>query len=342
MAQPQIIILYCHKGGVSKTTTTFNLGWKLSEMGKKVMLVDADPQCNLTGMMMSFEGLGDMKDFYEKKDNSDIFSDVKDYFLSGSDRVGSLKPTSTKQENLWLIAGNIDLGMAESQIQLGLKTWQGIPRLVTLPGLYPKLIRDLANDRELDYVLVDTAPSLSALNQCLFMGSDHFIIPTSPDYYSAQAIESMVRFLPGWKKDIEPFRNGTAHDEPMGRFKFPSQPPQFLGYIVQNYRIRSGQPGAAFRDWIDKIDNKVRSTFVPAMKEAGLCDSRRHDYRIGMFSDFNSLIAMSQEHGKPIFALTDEEIGSWGAALETQKDSRDKFNKDFGNLAEEVITLTSS
>ena len=48
------IALFNHKGGVSKTTTTFNLGWMLANKGKRVMLVDCDPQCNLTGMVLGF------------------------------------------------------------------------------------------------------------------------------------------------------------------------------------------------------------------------------------------------------------------------------------------------
>jgi cellulose biosynthesis protein BcsQ len=42
------IVLFNHKGGVSKTTTSYNLGWMLASLGKKVLLVDADPQCNLS------------------------------------------------------------------------------------------------------------------------------------------------------------------------------------------------------------------------------------------------------------------------------------------------------
>jgi cellulose biosynthesis protein BcsQ len=54
----QKIALFNHKGGVSKTTTTFNLGWMLADKGKRVILVDTDPQCNLTGMALG-EGTED-------------------------------------------------------------------------------------------------------------------------------------------------------------------------------------------------------------------------------------------------------------------------------------------
>lgn len=46
------IAFFNHKGGVSKTTTTFNLGWMLATLGKKVVMVDLDAQCNLTGLVL--------------------------------------------------------------------------------------------------------------------------------------------------------------------------------------------------------------------------------------------------------------------------------------------------
>ena len=51
----KVISLFNHKGGVSKTTTTFNLGWKLARKDQKVVIVDCDPQCNLTGMVLGYE-----------------------------------------------------------------------------------------------------------------------------------------------------------------------------------------------------------------------------------------------------------------------------------------------
>jgi Mrp family chromosome partitioning ATPase len=53
----KVICLFNHKGGVSKTTTAFNLGWMLARKKKRVLLVDCDPQCNLTGMVLGLEDL---------------------------------------------------------------------------------------------------------------------------------------------------------------------------------------------------------------------------------------------------------------------------------------------
>jgi cellulose biosynthesis protein BcsQ len=67
-----IISLFNHKGGVSKTTTAFNLGWALADRGHRVLIVDGDPQCNLTGTVLGFDGINDFALFYEKNPNSNI------------------------------------------------------------------------------------------------------------------------------------------------------------------------------------------------------------------------------------------------------------------------------
>jgi chromosome partitioning protein len=56
----KIISLFNHKGGVSKTTTTFNLGWMLAQQGHKTLIVDADPQCNLTALVLGYNSIDDV------------------------------------------------------------------------------------------------------------------------------------------------------------------------------------------------------------------------------------------------------------------------------------------
>jgi chromosome partitioning protein len=61
-----IISLFNHKGGVSKTTTAFNLGWAMADRGHRVLMVDGDPQCNLTGTVLGFDGITDFSKFYSQ------------------------------------------------------------------------------------------------------------------------------------------------------------------------------------------------------------------------------------------------------------------------------------
>jgi cellulose biosynthesis protein BcsQ len=71
---PIKIALFNHKGSVSKTTTTFNLGWILAEQGHTVTLVDADPQCNLTGLILGYTGADQLEDFYRQHGENTIRS----------------------------------------------------------------------------------------------------------------------------------------------------------------------------------------------------------------------------------------------------------------------------
>ena len=70
----KIINLFNHKGGVSKTTTVFNLSWMLASLGKRVVMADFDPQCNLTGMVLGYQGVDDLETAYR----SDPPNNIKD------------------------------------------------------------------------------------------------------------------------------------------------------------------------------------------------------------------------------------------------------------------------
>lgn len=200
---------------------------------------------------------------------------------------------------------NIDLAENETQISVALSTSTAIPALKNIPGAIGALLRMTAKEYQLDAVIVDMSPSVGALNQCFLMGSDYFIVPTSPDYYCNQAISSLSRVLPRWHAAVQPFRDTSL------LYPFPSAPPKFSGIISQRYRPRSGSPAQSFQQWIDIIKQTVLTEFVPAMTTNQMSVSVA-DFNAGSpgdtpfnlinIADFNSLIAQSQKFNVPVFA----------------------------------------
>jgi cellulose biosynthesis protein BcsQ len=338
-----VISLFNHKGGVSKTTTAFNLGWAMAERGRRVMIVDGDPQCNLTGTTLGFKGIGDFNAFYQRYPNANLNSCLAPIFTGSGSPLTPAQITSTIHPNLFLLAGNIDLAENETQVSVALSTSSAIPALQNIPGAVCKLLRLTAAAYQIDAVIVDMSPSVGALNQCFLMGSDYFIVPTSPDYYCNQAISSLARVLPKWNASVHPFRN------PSLLYPFPSNPPKFCGIISQRYRPRLGNPAQSFQNWIDIIKRTVVCELVPSLSASNMSVSESDfltaipgdtPYNLINISDFNSLIAQSQKFNVPVFALSDAQIEQVGQILTTMKENRTNFNRSFSQLANTVEILT--
>lgn len=357
------ICFFNHKGGVSKTTTTFNLGWALASKGKKVLMVDLDSQCNLTGMCLGFNNVGEdkLKDFYDDRNNIHMGT-IVDFIVSGSQagsfmsqNVGGLQPT--KNKNLFLLPGHIDVSELDQQISVSLKVSAGIPATRNIPGHLPNVIKELANANEIDYVIYDLSPNIGGLNQIALMSSDFFVVPTSPDFFCWQAISSLSTNIPKWHAELETYkRAGTVRDTT----RFITNQPKLIGILHQRYRPRNGSPVASFQRWIDNIREAVDKEFVPRLEEINCVlpralvqegiisttedgDTVLSAYDLAQIADFNSLIAISQENSTPVFELTDQHIidsGQFGHALNTMKASRDAFNKTFNALGDRVLFLT--
>jgi cellulose biosynthesis protein BcsQ len=338
-----LISLFNHKGGVSKTTTTFNLGWALADQGKRVLLVDGDPQCNLTGTALGLDDDDAFEDFYTNNPNANIVAGLNPVFQGAQAPLAPAGIVATLHANLFLLAGHIDLSQYETQLAIALSTGAAIPALQNLPGAVCRSLRLTADHYDIDVVLIDMSPSVGALNECILMGSDFFIIPTSPDYYCDQAMRSLSAVLPRWNMQVASFRNvGLATP-------FPAVPPVCLGMISQRYRPRGGAPSASFQRWIDRIKATMNNTLVPALAAHGMVVNEANyraaapgdtPYNLANISDFNTLIAQSQTHNTPIFALTDAQIERVGVVLDTMKTSRNNFRTVFQNLASAVATLT--
>jgi cellulose biosynthesis protein BcsQ len=342
------ISLFNHKGGVSKTTTAFNLGWMLAAKGKRVLLADCDPQCNLTGMVLGFKGTDDFSAIYASGGVKNIRDGLAPAFES---RPTPIQPviceSITGQPNMHLIPGHI--GLAEYEVTLGIaqELSGSLVTLQNLPGSLHHLFHLTAKQYASDFIIVDMSPSLGPINQNLLMTSDYFLVPMAPDYFSVMATDSLASVLPKWKGWAKQAQSLSVLQK--ATYPFPSVHPKFLGTVIQKYRIREGTtPSAAFQKWIDEIETGVKQKLIPALASCDMLMPAEAYASIGLadgkpllqMSDFNGLIALSQKHKVPVFALSDTQLEQTGVVLQRTKTSMNKFRTLFSEAADRIIALT--
>lgn len=337
------LVLFNHKGGVSKTTTVYNLGWMLAEQGHQVLLVDADPQCNLSSLI-----LGDDFDAYYLEDATRL-QNIKDGVAPAfKGKPTPIQPVSCKsparQPRVHLLAGHATLSEYDASLTFAQNS-NAIATLQNLPGAFNELIRQVEETNQIDYTIIDLNPGLSALNQNLFLNSDFFLIPTNPDPFSIMALETLESIFPRWA-------NWKAGNEAVFQDSaYPLRPglPKFAGTVVQRFNVRKGRAAAPYRDNISEIKTVTRDRLYPALRTAGLtlpdgdypADLRAARFCLEEIPDFGALLPRSHEAGVPVFALQDAELGYTGNVLATAIEKREQIKEQFNKVAEVLQDLMS-
>jgi cellulose biosynthesis protein BcsQ len=344
------IALFNHKGGVSKTTTTFNLGWMLAEKGHRVVMIDTDPQCNLTGLVLDYDTSQEFDAFYTKHPDANIRAALAPAFESQPRPIETVECVKVKgRAGLLLVPGHVNLSEYEVTLGIAQELSGSLQALKNLPGAFHYFVEKLAAANKADYVLVDMSPSLGAINQNFLMTSDCFLVPTAPDYFSVMAIDSLASILPKWIEWAK--KAADAETLKSASYPFPKPSLKFLGTVIQRYRPRKGRAAAGFQTWIDQINTRVKDRFAPALAKHGTMFSPavykaagvdpQVGYCLAEIADFNSLITASQNHQTPVFALTENMLGHVGTVLDQDIEKRDQFRETFDELADRIVELAN-
>jgi len=321
------IVFFNNKGGVGKTTLLCNVSsYIATELGKKVLVIDADPQCNATSYVLSDKTLDNI---YSKQKRLTIDSFIQPVTRGKGDSLVRIEPLESENFGFDIIPGDPKLAIAEDILATDWKdAVAGNERGLQTTYVF-KLITELYSDY--DYVFFDVGPSLGAINRSILIGSDYFVIPMSVDLFSLMAIDNINVSLNKWKTSIErglgDYATNEGHDYIISE-KVQSWNLKFCGYVMQQYiaKVAKGEKKhvKAFEKISKKIPDKIKTQLVSYYSN----NEEEYEPLLGEVENLYSLIPMSQTSKVPVFLLKSKDgvVGAHFAKVLAAKELYEKIS----------------
>lgn len=364
----KIISIFNNKGGVGKSTLAFHLGFALNNLGYKTLLVDLDPQCNLTICGIDEETLHNIwkeedlfiDDFQnaqeQAKDFSEIISNPRSiHFLlkpveDGISDFEGLPPLIGLDTNLDLLPGRLSIHKYENKIA---ERWSGAYQGDNLSIRTITNIRNIcqqySEQNNYDFVIVDTSPSLGILNKTIISTVDGFFVPAQPDMFSLYGIRNIGNALSLWQREFETIYGLISEEK---RKRFPEKFVQFLGYTIYNARPYSGinkyNLSQAHYDYVKQIPDTIEKYINPKNREH--LNSEMITTPIGESSvmhTHNTYPSMSQKYHTPIWnvpniALKVEDDSRLRSSISGNRESYFATEEKYGAFAKSLIDRIST
>jgi chromosome partitioning protein len=324
------IAFFNNKGGVGKTSLVYHLAWMLHELGHRVLVVDLDPQSNLTSAFLEEQELEALW-----PDGQQHNSTVLGALQKLMDRLGDvqdIRPVAIT-DRLGLIPGDIGLGAFEDRLAsawnecLADNTSTAGDAFRVMTAFY-RIMSKAARTLSSDVVLIDVGPNVGALNRAALVASDQVVIPIGADLFSLQGLRNLGPTLRDWRAGW----GKRLRERVPPELERPAGTMSPLGYVLLNPSVRENRPVKSYLRWANRIPSLYRSAVLEVPDEPSLnVDDDPH--RIAMIKHFKSLMPMAQDARKPMFLLkpADGAIGGHAAAV---SDCYLQFKK----LAIEIMT----
>lgn len=300
--KPVRLTIFNHKGGVGKTTLTVNIAAALAKQGKHVLLVDSDPQCNLTSLLFADDVVDDLLDNSEEPHGQTIWSAVRPVYeeIPG---VSHLDPMHTSTSGVDLIPGDIRMSqfeesLADSWTSCFKRKLGGFRAITAISAL----VQGVIDQHEYDFVFYDTGPNIGSLNRILLLDSDFFIVPVACDLFSTRALTTLGQTLMRWILDWRTIQ-ALAPD---GVYLLPGTP-RFMGYIPQRFKTYGQAMAGVPAGFLRQVERRIYSDVITILRnvDPSLARGAVSEARLGLVKDFATTAQLAQKQGVPISQVKD-------------------------------------
>jgi cellulose biosynthesis protein BcsQ len=333
------VSMFNNKGGVGKTTLTCNIASYFARVLKlRVLVVDCDPQCNATQLIMGEEFA---TEFYWSSKSSDPITTIRDVLAPIEDGDSAISTSvnpilgSKNRFGVDILPGHPGFSVVEDRLGAGWHDLLGGDIGGIRKTNWNTALGDLLKDRY-DIVLYDLGPSLGSINRCVLIGCDYFMTPMGADIFSILGIKNIANWITHW---LNLYRKSVAlcEERNPGRLREYKIAPDptishgYLGYTMQQYIAKSkeGQriPTARYENIIKLVPNVIAESLSEYLRP-GLTVEQAH---LGDVPHLYSLIPLAQSVAAPILDLksADGLVGS-------QFKQRDDYEMIIASVSEHI------
>lgn len=321
------IAFFNNKGGVGKTSLLYHFGYSLADLGVRVVLVDLDPQANLSALCLDEERL---EQIWEQA--ADRRQTVFGAVFPVKEELGDIRPINAENvaQRVSLVVGDIELSTFEAKLA---DAWprcldRHAPSFRATSAFY-RTMRQVVEATGAQVALVDVGPNLGAINRAALIAADWVVTPLNADLFSIQGLRNLGPTLATWRSEW----GERVNKNPDPQLALPAGSMQSAGYCVVQPNLYGGEVTRAYQRWIRRVPQEYATATgagVPATD-----DVMRDPWCLGVVKHYRSLMALAHEARKPVFRLTSAD-GALGSHAVAARQAGTEFRALSRRLARQV------